>query len=230
MNEEMDISIKQILLIIKQRLLLIISITVGTVIIAGIISFVVIKPVYEAKTSIIVGKPSGSTSGVEQSNDIKMYQDLVKTYSEIATSDLVAQGAVDKLKGSTTIGKIKGGITVTTKPGTQILEFDAKGDNPKEAFDIASAVASSFIKSSKTIYPTNGVIQVMDKAVMPTSPISPDKNLNLLIGLILGLMISAGVVLFLEYSNSTIVTESDVEKYLDLPILGIIPKVTDEIK
>ena len=230
MNEENNISIKQILSIIKKRLFLIVCITVGTVLIAGVISFVVIKPVYEAKTSIIVGKPSGDTSGVEQINDIKMYQDLVKTYSEIATSDLVAQGAADKSKGSTTLGAIKSGITVTTKTGTQILVFEAKGGTPEEAFNIANAVSTSFIESSKTIYPTNGVIQVMDKAIKPTSPTSPDKNFNMLIGLILGLMISAAVVLFIEYSNSTIKTESDVEKYIHLPILGVIPKVTDKIE
>ncbi|MBX4270572.1 YveK family protein [Clostridium estertheticum] len=231
MNEEMNVSIEDYLTIIKERLLLIGTITLATIIIAGILSFFVIKPTYEASTSIIVGKPQATTNQSAQLNsDVTMYQNLLITYSEIAKSDLVARGALDELKGNLTIDQIKAGVTVTPKTGTQILMITAKGKDPEEAFKVVNAISTSFVESTKKVYPTGGDIQVMDKAVIPLKPISPNKKLNLVIGLFLGLMLSLGVVFLLEYMDNTIKTESDVEKYLALPVLGVIPRIIEDKK
>ena len=230
MNEELEISLTDIFAILKERLWLIVSITVLAVIIAGIVSFFVIKPTYEANTSIIVGKPQTNDNTSSQYNDVMMYQNLVKTYSQIAKSDLVAQGALDKLQTTLTLEQIKGSITVAPQTGTQILIISAKSKNPQDAYNVINAISNSFIESSKKVYPTGGDIQVMDRAIVPINPISPNKKLNLAIAFFLGLMISVGIVFLLEYLDSTIKTESDVEKYLDLPVLGVIPKMVSDAK
>lgn len=231
MNEELDISLTDIFTILKERLWLIIAVTVSVVIMAGIVSFFVIKPTYEAKTSIIVGKPQSAADTPSQYNDVMMYQNLVKTYSEIANSDLVAQGALTKLQqADLTLDQIKDSITVTPKTGTQILIISAKSKSAKQAYNVINAISNSFIEASKKVYPTGGDIQVMDRADIPMNPISPNKKLNLAIAFFLGLMVSAGIAFLLEYADSTIKTESDVEKYLDLPVLGVIPKMVTDIK
>ncbi|MBW9145240.1 capsular biosynthesis protein [Clostridium sp. CM027] len=230
MDEEMDISIKEIFIILKGRLWLIVYITLAAIIIAGIMSFYVIKPTYEAKTSVIIGKPQSTASGSTQYNDVKMYQDLVETYSKIAQSELVAQGALDELKGNLTLNQIKDIITSTPQTGTQILTISAKSKSPQEALKVINAISTSFIESSEKVYPIGAEIQVMDKANMPTNPISPNKVRNMAIGFLIGLIISVGLVFILEYSDNTIKTESDVEIYIGLPILGVIPKMTAYIK
>ncbi|MDO9555016.1 MAG: GumC family protein [Atribacterota bacterium] len=75
-----------------------------------------------------------------------------------------------------------------------------------------------------------GDIRVIDEAHVPGSPIKPNKKLNLAIGGILGLMLGVMLVFFLEYMDNTIKTTEDVERTLDLPILGVIPKVTQKSK
>ncbi|MCB2293939.1 capsular biosynthesis protein [Clostridium algoriphilum] len=230
MNEEMEISLTDIFAIIREKLWLIVIITVGFTLIAGLISFLVIKPTYEAKTSIIVGKPQSTASVTSQLNDAMMYQNLVKTYSKIAGSDLVAQGALNKLHSNLTLNQIKESITVTPETETQILGISAKSKSSGEAFNIVNAISTSFIESSKKVYPTGGDIQVMDKAIMPTVPVSPNKKLNMAVGFLLGLMVSVGIVLLLEFLDNTIKTESDVERYIDLPVLGVIPKRVESIK
>ncbi|MBZ9636638.1 YveK family protein [Clostridium sp. FP1] len=231
MNGETNISLEDYLIIIKEKLWLIVSITVMAVIIAGIASFFVIKPTYQASTSIIVGKPQETASGAAQLNsDVMMYQNLLKTYTEIAKSDLVSQGALDKLHSNLELEQIKKSITVTPQTGTQILIITAKGKKPQEVFNIINAISTSFIESSKKVYPTGGDIQVMDKAIMPKNPISPNKKLNIAIAFFLGLMVSLGIVFLLDYMDSTVKTESDVEKYLGLPVLGVIPRMIVEKK
>ena len=231
MNEEMDVSIEDYLGIIKERIWLIVSITLAAVIIAGVLSFFVIKPTYQASTSIIVGKPQATDSQSSQLNsDITMYQNLLTTFTEIAKSDLVAQGALNRLKGYLTIDQIKSSLTVTPQTGTQILMITAKSKNPEEVYNIVNAISASFIESSKKVYPTGGDIQVMDKAIIPLKAISPNKKLNMAIAFFIGLMISLGIAFLLEYMDNTVKTESDVEKYLGLPVLGIIPRIIEDRK
>ena len=75
-----------------------------------------------------------------------------------------------------------------------------------------------------------GDIRVIDEARIPKDPIKPNKELNLAIGGILGLMLGVMLTFFLEYMDNTIKTTEDVERTLNLPILGVIPKDTPEKK
>ena len=69
-----------------------------------------------------------------------------------------------------------------------------------------------------------GNIIIIDEALPPDGPIKPRKMLNLAIGGILGLMFGALLVFFLESMDNSIKNTEDVEKILQLPILGVIPK------
>jgi len=75
-----------------------------------------------------------------------------------------------------------------------------------------------------------GDIRVIDQALIPEAPIKPNKKLNLAIGGILGLMLGVMLVFFMEYMDNTIKNTEDVERILNLPILGVIPKNTPEKK
>ena len=69
-----------------------------------------------------------------------------------------------------------------------------------------------------------GIIQVVDPALKPTSPVKPKKKQNTLIGSVLGLMLGVFFVFLLESSDKTIKTEDEAKKLLNLPVLGIIPQ------
>lgn len=224
MEEEMSLDIRDLFYIIRKRLKLIIIITLTCTLAAGIVSFFVLKPVYEAKTSIIVGKPQADEKTQTQYNDVMMYQKLVKTYSEIAKSRAVAEKAVSKLDGKYTIDQIQGVVTVTSQTDTQILVIKAQNGEPQEAVNIANAVSQAFIEESKVVFPTGGDIQIMDKPQLPSAAVKPNKKLNLAIAFLIGLMSSVGLTFVLEYLDKTIKSEEDVARYLDLPVIGIIPK------
>ena len=75
-----------------------------------------------------------------------------------------------------------------------------------------------------------GDIRIIDEARIPKNPIKPNKKLNLAIGGILGLMLGVMLTFFMEYMDNTIKTTDDIERYLGLPVLGLIPKVTLKTK
>lgn len=66
-------------------------------------------------------------------------------------------------------------------------------------------------------------IRVVDRAEIPSSPFSPNKKLNMLLALLIGLFGGVGLAFFVEYLDRTIKTAEDVEKILSLPFLGFIP-------
>ncbi|MEW6417108.1 MAG: polysaccharide biosynthesis tyrosine autokinase [Nitrospirota bacterium] len=77
---------------------------------------------------------------------------------------------------------------------------------------------------SETLRESN--VQVIDRAEVPKSPYKPNKRLNILLSIIVGLFGGIGLAFFVEYLDNTIKTPEDVEKRAFLPSLGFIPSYT----
>jgi len=63
---------------------------------------------------------------------------------------------------------------------------------------------------------------IVEKALVPLSPLKPNKKKNLLLGLIVGLMAGVGLAFFVEYLDNTIKYPEETEKHLGLPTLGLV--------
>ncbi|MBP1918619.1 YveK family protein [Youngiibacter multivorans] len=226
MEDEMTLDLRDLFNMIRKRKKLIIIITIICTLASGVISFFILRPVYEAQTSIIVGKPQGTEQTVY--SDIVMYQNLVKTYVQIAKSKIVADETATRLGEGYTPKDVQDAITVTPQSDTQIMVIKARNEDPSVSVQIATAAAGAFIDTSKTVFPTGGNIQIMDRAQIPTNPVSPNKKLNIAIAFLIGLMGSMGVVFVIEYLDNTIKSEDDIARYLDLPVIGIIPKEVED--
>ncbi len=226
MEEEITLDLRDILYIVRKRFRLIIFITLICTLAAGLVSFFLLKPIYQAETSIIVGKPQETMANQSQTqyNDVMMYQKLVKTYAQIAQSKATAEMAANKLEGKYTIKQIQKSVTVSPQTDTQILIISAQSGDAYEAVKMVNTVADSFIEESKLVFPTGGTIQIMDKPSVPTSPVKPNKVLNIAVAFLIGLMGSLGLTLVLEYMDRTIKSEEDIERYLDIPVVGVIAK------
>lgn len=68
-------------------------------------------------------------------------------------------------------------------------------------------------------------IQIVATATPPTSPIKPNKKLNMAIAFVLALMVGVFTAFVLEFFDNNIKNGEDVKKHLDLPIMGYIPKI-----
>jgi polysaccharide biosynthesis transport protein len=67
-------------------------------------------------------------------------------------------------------------------------------------------------------------VQIVDGAIIPTSPVKPNRSRNLLLALVLGLFGGIGAAFFTDYLDDTIKTAQDVDKKLDIPLLDVIPR------
>lgn len=69
-------------------------------------------------------------------------------------------------------------------------------------------------------------IRITERAVLADKPVRPKKGLNLILGVIFGLMIGVGFSFLWEFMDRTISTEDDVKKYLGVPVLAMVPQIS----
>ncbi len=67
-------------------------------------------------------------------------------------------------------------------------------------------------------------VELVDPAETPVRPIGPRHIFNIIVGLVIGLIGGLGIAFFIEYLDTSVKTVDDVERYLGLPVIGIIPQ------
>ncbi|MDF2520154.1 MAG: hypothetical protein K0R84_782 [Clostridia bacterium] len=220
---EESIDLKDIFIMLRKRLWVILLITIVATLAAAIISFWVLEPIYEANTTLYVGK-NISSEGAMVYQDIQLSGQLVKDYRELAKSRLVSNIVINELRlEDTTSAQISDMLEVNLKSDTRIIEITAQHTDPEFAKMVANKVADVFKRKAVELIEVDNV-QVIDVAEVPEEPIKPNKLTNIAIGFILGFMVSLGLVFLIEYLDSTIKTPEDVEKYLGAAVIGVIPK------
>lgn len=224
--EEQVISISEIFEALKKRWILIVSITLVATLISGILSFFVIKPTYEASTKVFVGKEESSLEGYN-TNDIQMYQKLLQTYAETIKTNEVVQAAINSTNAGLSVKDVKDSLTVTPIADTQILQIKYKNNDPEVAKSILENITNEFVILAKELVP-NGNVRVIEAVQLPENPVAPNKTMNVAIAFLLGLMVSVGLVFLMEYLDNTFKNKENLERELNIPVIGVIPIVNEE--
>ncbi|MBM7622987.1 GumC family protein [Sporohalobacter salinus] len=68
-------------------------------------------------------------------------------------------------------------------------------------------------------------IVVIDPAIVREDPIKPNVKLNIVIAVILALFTGLGIIFLIEYLDTTVKTEREVNQITNLPVLGVIPDI-----
>jgi capsular polysaccharide biosynthesis protein len=228
MEEELEL--RQLWEILRKRWLIIVALPLIAALTSGIISFYILKPLYQASTTLIVGKKAENQALLGQILDYNVLQanlQLAKTYGEIAKSRTVEQNVIDQLNLGLTVEKLDKQILINPVKNTEILEIQVQDTDPYLAASIANTIAEKFSAAVIEIKKVDSV-SIVDKAVTPAIPVKPNKLLNILIALLVGLMAAIGLAFLLEYLDNTIKTSEEVEKILGIPVLGLIPLYDDE--
>lgn len=219
---EETIDLKEYFYIIKKRAWIIALITVTAMIASGIISFFLLSPVYETKTTLIVNTEQVNETNTITGDQLNVTQKLTLTYGEIIKSRTVIDEVIQALNLDMEYGEVSKMITVSPVKDTQIIAITVQDTNPQRAADIANTIPRVFTKEVKRITKANSV-EVIDKAVVAENPIKPNKVMNIAIAGVLGVMIGLFIIFVLEYMDNKIKTPQDIEKHIELPILGVIP-------
>lgn len=219
--EEQVISISEIIDAVKKRWKIIALCTLIATVVSGIFSFFIISPTYEASTKVFIGKEESSVENYNY-NDITMYQKLLKTYSElIKTKDLINR-SITNSEYELEVEDVLNNVSVTTVSDTQMIQIAYKSTSPNIAKNMLENITNEFITTAQELVP-NGNVRVLETVELPEEPVAPNKKMNIAIAFILGMMVGLGIVFLLEYLDNTYKNKEQLEKDLDIPVLGVIP-------
>jgi polysaccharide biosynthesis transport protein len=72
--------------------------------------------------------------------------------------------------------------------------------------------------------PKTSMVQITDPAEPGKAPVKPNKTVNIVLGLVFGLLMGVGLAFFIEYLDTSVKTIDDVERTFQAPVLGVIPQ------
>lgn len=224
---EETIDLREYFAIIKKKLWIIALIASIAIVASGVVSFFVLKPIYQASTTLIVNTTTSEDSSAVTGDQLNVTQKLAVTYGEIIKSRAVLEPVIEKLGLDITYENLSSQVSVSPVKDTQIIKISVQDINQNKARDIANQITEVFKDEAIRITKANSV-EVVDKAILPEKPIKPNKMMNVAIAAVLGVMIGLFVVFLIEYLDKKMKTPQDIETYLGLPILGVIPKDKSE--
>lgn len=225
---EETISLQDLFATLKKRLGLIVILTILAVIIAGVVSYTLMTPIYQTSTQILVNQEKTDASQLTNQN-IQTDLQLINTYSVIIKSPAILDEVSQQLDLGLSVESLISKITVSNAENSQVVNIAVQDPDPAIAVDIANTTADVF---QEKIYELMNVdnVSILSPAVLKDnpSPVAPNPMLNMAIAGVIGLMLGVGIAFLLEYLDTSIKSSQDIEDVLDIPVLGFVSPIQEE--
>lgn len=199
---------------------------VGAVL-AFLISAFVITPKYESSAMFYVNNSNfslGDTSVSITSSDITASKSLVESYIVILDTKNSLEDVIDYAGVNRTYKEVREMLSAEAVNETEIFEVTVTSEDPEEAEQIAEAISYILPKRISSIIEGTSA-KIVDTAVRPSAPSSPNIMTSTLLGFLLGFVIAVAAIVFYELFDVTIRTEEDVTTSCSHPILASVPNM-----
>jgi len=189
-----------------------------------------ITPKYESRILFYVNNSSfsmGSTNFSITSSEISAAKSLVDTYLVILKTrttlrDVITVGGIDR-----TYSELYNMIDSVQVNDTEIFAVSVTSDDPREAEHIANTIGEVLPEKIASVVDGSSV-RIVDYAVVPGARKSPSISKYTMIGIMLGLLLSAGVIIIIELLDDQIHSEDYlIQNYGNIPLLTVIPDMLD---
>lgn len=203
-----DINLKELYLVIKRRLWLIVVITVITTGLGAYYSYSTNTPLYQSSSRIIIEATPESRNTLEV----------------IIKDSTVLDKVVKELGLPQSAETLAGQITVASVENSQVVSISVTDTDPNRAAKIANTTAKVF-KEEIPIIMNFKDVRLLSNAKVNPWPINQSQNKLIIIALLAGLAIGIGLVFLLDSLDDTLRLDREVEEMLGLPVLGRVSKM-----
>jgi capsular polysaccharide biosynthesis protein len=232
---EEGISLAELLKIVWKNRILIALVTIWVMVLGIIYTFVVVEPKYTAETAVTV-QVDPSAAEVSEQSAISIANALMATYREFIVTKLILNSVIDDIPEivGMSAAQLENMIQISSQTGVYIIYIEAEHEAPEIAMAIANQIVENSIEIAND--PQNGFLFLQNKlkmiypADLPVNPSSPNKILNVVISLLIGAILSLGIVFVKEMLNNKFQSSDDVEKYLKIRVIASVPGVIKERK
>lgn len=203
----------------------------GTVtgLVGFLLSSIVITPQYESTTSVYILSKNENASLTY--NDTQLATQLTKDYEELITSRYVLEQVLKQfgLEEQYYYDGLSKKISVENVSGTRIINITIKDSDPLMAQELANAIREVSAERITSVMSIEAV-NVVDEANLAVEPSEPSVPKWTLIGAVLGMFLTAAAVIIRFLMDDTIKSSDDIENYLALSTLAMIPEAEQEGK
>ena len=183
-------------------------------------------PMYKSSTSLVLTSETGDNNTYNNS-DLQLNKNLVGTYSEIIKSKTIMNEVISNLDLDYTPTQLQSHITVSSVNNAELIRITVVDASSKLAAQISDETADVFVKEINRFYKLNNVT-VLDRAEVAKSAYNVNYLKDNALFILIGLVISCGVIFIFFYFDTTIKTSEEIEKKLGMTVIGIVPKVGKE--
>ena len=182
-------------------------------------TFFRVAPTYTSTSTMLVLTKETTLTSLA---DIQIGSQLTKDYSLLIKSRPVLEEVINNLGLKTHYKNLKGTISIDNPEDTRLLYISVTMNDAKMAktvVDELSAVSATFIADKMEVAPP----KVIEEGEISGTKTGPNVAKNAMIGFLAGAVLVCIIVIVLELLNDAIQTEDDVEKYLGIPTLAVVP-------
>lgn len=225
-SDEIEIDLREIFAVLLHYAWAIILSAVIVGVAAFAVSKFVITPTYESTTRIVIlAKDSGESSITY--TDMQLGSQLTKDYAELINSRYVVEQVIENFQLDTTYGAFVKKIAVSTPSDTRIIDITMTDEDPMLAKQMVDELRSIAAKRIEEVMDVDAV-NLVDEGYVATEPSDPSVLKWTAIGILLGGFMAAAVVLIRFLLDDTIKSSEDIERYLKLSTLALIPIAVEE--
>ncbi|MDF2800612.1 MAG: hypothetical protein K0S61_515 [Anaerocolumna sp.] len=221
----MDFSIKDIVMLLIKRALLISISTLAGLSIVFLITRYGIQPDYTASAQMYVSTDDSKQTTANLS-ELDYAQKVVTTYINFLQTKVFYKEVLSISGLEYNLSELRSMTTMTSVNNTEIFEISVTSKDPNDSYHLVKAMqdlAPDMIKGIKS----KAEISVVDPVELPTSPSGPNVLLNTLIGGVLGFMMAFLVSVLWEVVNVNIKNQDDLVCRYNIPVLGVIPDFSE---
>lgn len=223
-ENEVEIDLLELLRYLKKKIWIIIAAFCICALAGFVVSQFFMTPEYTASTRVYVLNRSSEKNVVY--SDVQLSSQLLNDYKVLITGQNVTKEVIDELGLNMTAEQLAKKIRVTAPDDTRVLQISVTDTSPQRAADIANAVQKIAALQIQKIMDVDAV-NVIYEADVPETASSPNVKRNVVLAAMLGVAASVSILIVVFVLDDTIRTEEDVEHYLGLSTLGVIPASTD---
>ena len=150
--------------------------------------------------------------------DAQIQLEINRNISNLDAQAQVSRQRVESIQAS--LGRARGTLAGNNEASVKLNELERNATSLSTLYD-------SFLNRFKETSNEEGMevsdARVVSHAKIPTTPSYPRKDLDALLGLLLGLALGTCAVFLVDALDSGLATSEDIEQFLDLPSLGSVP-------
>jgi succinoglycan biosynthesis transport protein ExoP len=220
------VELKDVLNALRAGWWLVVGTALAAMAAAGVLSWLA-TPTYISSTQLFVStSASTDTSAAYQGNLFS--QQRVASYAELLTGVQLAAVVVEDLGLDVSPPTLAGQVTAAVVPETVILRVTVTDVSPQRAQDIAESLARHFAERVSELETPAGAgsstvkVAVVEEAAYNSTPVSPNVQQNLILGLAIGLLVGVGIALLRTMLDNTIKSAEDVTAVTGKGVIGTI--------